>query len=359
MRKTPEHVRRKVFQLWIEGYTYRVISQKLNISLGSIARIVDQFRRKRPDIDDLRLLNVQLRKTGSNLYDALRGATCIENLNKLDLSVKEIEDYKTLIDSVSENQDVKPAIFVKTAIKLMKLEAETGKTPTKIVKEFSEKQRKIENLKKKRDSLKTEMNSIDCELRTLKQECIKVERDHTSVRKALNRSIKSRRRLERLGLDKVERLAEFVESFESLGYDTKEIKELGNLKNVLQEIQIDAATLENFIQEKSQMNRQLAGLREQVRVLGIEVKNLERRRFRIKRETEITKVVSTVLKTQKTYVWCKRCGFTLIVPLPTRLDVMYYSMMNLAYTVTCNSCGFVNQMKPQEILANIGWMILE
>jgi len=359
LRKTPEHVRRKVFQLWIEGYTYRAISRKLNISLGSIARIIDQFRRKRPDIDDLRLLNVQLRKTSSNLSDALRGATCIGNLNKLGLSLKEMEDYKTLIDRVSENQDVKPANFVKTAIKLMKLEAETGKTPTEIVKEFSEKQREIENLKKKRDSLKIEMNAIDCELRTLKQERIKVERDHASVSKALNRSIKSRRRLERLGLDKVERLAEFVESYESLGYDAREIKKLGNLKNVLQEIQVDAATLKNFIQDKNQMNRQLARLREQVRVLGIEVKDLERRRFKIKREIEITKVVSTVLETRKTYIWCKRCGFALLMPLPSRLDVTYYDIMNLVYTVTCNSCGFVNQMKPQEILANIGWMIVE
>lgn len=359
MRKTPEHIRRKVFQLWIEGYTYRAISQKLNISLGSITRIMDQFRRRRPDIDDLRLLNVQLKKTGSNLSDALRGATCIENLKKLGLSLKEIEDYKTLIDRVSENQDVKPAIFVKTAIKLMKLEAETGKTPTEIVKEFSEKQREIEDLKKKRDSLKIEMNAMDCELRTLKQEHIRVERNLASVRKALNRSIKSQRRLERLGLDKVERLAEFVESYESLGYDAREIKELGNLKNALQEIQVDAATLKNFIHEKSQMNRQLARLREQVRVLGIEVKGLERRRFKVKREIEITKIVSTVLKTRKTYIWCKRCGFTLLMSLPSRLDLTYYNTINMVYTVTCNSCGFVNQMKPQEILANIGWMILE
>jgi len=359
LRKTPEQVRLKVFQLWIEGYTYRAISQKLNISLGSITRIMDQFRRRRPDIDDLRLLNVQLKKTDSNLSDALRGATCIEHLNKLDLSLKEIEDYKTLIDRVSENQDVKPPNFVKTAIKLMKLEAETGKTPTEIVKEFSQKQLEIEDLKKKRDSLKNEMNAIDCELRTLKQEHIKMERDHASVHKALNKSIKSRRRLERLGLGKVARLAEFVESYETLGYNAREVEELASLKSVLRDMQVDTAVLKKFIGEKSQMNKQLVKLREQVRAIRIEIEYLERRRFKIKRENEISKVVSRVLETRETNMWCKRCGLALVMPLPSRGDLTYCFTMNMVYTVTCQWCGFVNQMMPQEILAQIGWMILE
>jgi len=46
-------------------------------------------------------------------------------------------------------------------------------------------------------------------------------------------------------------VAEFVESYESLGYDAREVKEVGNLKTVLQEIQVDAATLKSFIHEGS------------------------------------------------------------------------------------------------------------
>jgi len=270
-----------------------------------------------------------------------------------------MEDYKRLIDRVSEKQDVKPVDFVKAAIKLMKLESETGKAFTELVKEFSEKRREIEDLGKKRDSLKTEINGLSCELKTLRQKRIQDEREYASVQKALTKSLKNRKRLERLGLEKVERLAEFVESYESFGYDAREVKELGDLKSVLREIQVDAATLENFIGEKSQMNEQLAKLREQIRVLRVQVEDLERTRFKVRREIEISKAVSEVLETRKIYVWCKRCGFALVIPLPSRWDLTYCNMMNMVYRFACNWCGFVNQMNPQEILQNIGWMILE
>lgn len=54
MRKIAKSDEQKALQLWIEGHVYRSICDRLGISLGAINRIVDDARKRAPDIDELR-----------------------------------------------------------------------------------------------------------------------------------------------------------------------------------------------------------------------------------------------------------------------------------------------------------------
>ena len=358
MRKITEHTKRKIFQLWIGGYTYRAISEKLNIGLGSISRIIDEERRKNPDVDVLRGLRLQLQKKGSSLPDALRGATCLERLNQLGISLNEIEEYKTVVERVLESREIAPENFLNAAIKLMRLEAKTKKTYTSIVKEFSEKQREMKDVMKKINSLNAKVDDLNHILQKLKRHHTKAKGDYESTLKLLNELIKDQKRLERLGLNKIGRLAKFVESYESLGYDVEEVGELADLKNVLQEIQVTPVNLKHFIKQKKEMKNQITKLREQLKLLEPQVKILERQMQNIIKVNKRLQAVSEVLKNWTTIIACKYCGGNLIIRLPDRGELAYSISMNQTYSVSCSRCGYANQITSVDMLASIGWFVL-
>jgi chromosome segregation ATPase len=358
LRKLSERVKRKVFQLWIEGCTYRGISERTNIGLGSITRIIDEERKRNPDVDELRKIRVQLQKVDSSLPDALRGATCLKNLNKLGISLGEIEDYRTVVIRVSESQGVKPENFLDAAIRLMKLETSTSKTYLEIVEEFSEKRHEIEDLMRKKDSLNVRVQGLSHELQELKQQHAKAKSEYASSLKALNELIKNRERLKRLGLEKIERLTKFVESYESLNYDVQEVEELASLKKTLQEIHVTPATLKHFIKQRSEMKKHITRLKKRLKPLEIEVKRLEILQQKIQRDNEGLQAISEVLRSRTTKIACRYCSGALILPLPSRLGLTYAMTGNLICPVRCNLCGNISQISPLEIIASVGWMIL-
>jgi len=85
VRQIPIEVRRRVVELWMDGNSYRQVSAKTGVSLGTISIIINEERRKVPDIEGLRELKLALKQADANLTDALRGASFLEKLNDLDI----------------------------------------------------------------------------------------------------------------------------------------------------------------------------------------------------------------------------------------------------------------------------------
>lgn len=358
MRKLSHDVRLRIFKMWLEGCTYRAISSKHGLGLGTISRIIEENRRKTPDIDELRAFNLQLKRSGSCLHDALRGAACLKELNQLGLSLNETEAYTKMIKKISGSRSVKPETFVDKAITLVRLEDETGKTYMEIVKEFSEKQWKIVALEKKIHSLRMKINSLNSELKELEQQHIKAKSDYASAVAASKQIINTQNRLKRLGLKKIGKLAEFVENFEVLRYDVREVKELADLKETLLEIQVNPADLKRFIGNKKRMDSQTKKLRTRLKRLEVQTKRLERQRNSLSSQNESIQVVSTIIETKTTLIACSYCGRVLIVPLPSRWELDDATKRNLIYQIRCFICGCINQIRPQDILASVGWAIL-
>lgn len=86
MRKIPNKIRKKALELWLKGHNYRQIRGKLGISLGAISKTIDEVRHKAPNLDELRRLNLNLRKHNSNVHDAVRGSRLLEKVNQLGIS---------------------------------------------------------------------------------------------------------------------------------------------------------------------------------------------------------------------------------------------------------------------------------
>jgi len=146
MRKIPRAAKDKAFKLWLGGCSYREIRDRTGMSLGAINQLVVDVRRETPDVDRLRELNVILRKGGSNVYDAMRGGRLLDKVGQLGVSLDELESYVKLTERVSQEKEVEAEGFVESAMKLMKLEGETGKTYGEITKDFEGKVSEVKRL---------------------------------------------------------------------------------------------------------------------------------------------------------------------------------------------------------------------
>jgi hypothetical protein len=93
LRRIPDQIRKKAFSLWIEGYSYRYIGRKLRISISTISTIIDEERQRTPDLDELRTLNLWIKKNDSDIYEALRGANLRKQLDQIDVNPDTIENF--------------------------------------------------------------------------------------------------------------------------------------------------------------------------------------------------------------------------------------------------------------------------
>ncbi len=156
MRRIPEDIRRAIFERWLSGDTYRRIALDFNVSLSTINQIKEEEKQRNPELEELRRLSILLKKTEVNFYDTLRAANLIDKLNSCGASLKELEFFIKLAETVFPNEDGRREEFVETAIKLKALEEKTGKTYPELLQDFQKVSSKISKLEKKRRRLREE-----------------------------------------------------------------------------------------------------------------------------------------------------------------------------------------------------------
>ncbi len=94
---------RRIVELWLDGNNLREIQAKTGVSLGAISSLVNQEKRRIPDIEELRKLNRVLKKADGNMQDALRGAVFLEKLNPLNIQTNSIPGCIRLFDKYGEH----------------------------------------------------------------------------------------------------------------------------------------------------------------------------------------------------------------------------------------------------------------
>jgi len=157
LRKISREVENKIFRLWLGGYTYREISLKCGgVSLATISKVIELARKRAPDIDELRDLNVALKKGDRSVYDAVRGGILLDKVNQLGVGLEDLEDYVKTAERISSGKEVEAERFVESAVGLIRLEAETGKAYGDVIKDFEEKLSETKKLEAKMVRLEAE-----------------------------------------------------------------------------------------------------------------------------------------------------------------------------------------------------------
>jgi DNA repair exonuclease SbcCD ATPase subunit len=307
-RNIPKAVKERAFKLWLQGESYRKICAETGMSLGALSDQINELRGRVPDLDQLRELNVVLIGGGSTVFDAMRGGRLLEQLGLLGVSLRELEDCVKLAKRISSGGEAEAERLVSSALKLMRLEGETGKAYGQVVEDFEEKQSQLKGLEESKSHLEKEVQELEMRLTQTKA-------DLAHKVQELKQAITLKERLERLGLEKVNTLAGFINDYEALSFSHEEVQRLAEWRTSLKEMGIDPDKLGEHIRKRGSLNRQLNKLRKKVKREEELVKSLkdeythlsERLSSLLGRILNLSEL-KRVLEEGRITLYCRNCG---------------------------------------------------
>jgi len=343
-------VKAKALRLWLSGLTYRLINEKTGVSLGAMNELVNEARKKAPDIDDLRQLNVTLQKSGVPLADAIRACSVISQLDELGLAINMLSEYVEFSRKLAATRSVGPAELVESALRLSKLEKETGKPYHELVREFEDKQARVKEMNLKLKALSNERVKIQGEISQASEKLSKTLEE-------LKHAIGTKERLQKLGLEKTATLSKFIEDYESLGFDAEEVQKLAKWRKSLAETGINPDALESFIGKRGSLEKQLRFLEEELSQGKARLKILTAMERDIqKRVGEIEKVWGLLQQRYRNF-GCSFCGAVTPYEL-RRFEAQTAMARGEPLRITCVRCGTPNAFDPYVILAGLGLEVL-
>jgi len=191
MKEITRTKRLEVTHYYLLGYTYKEIEEETGISHGSIANIVSELEdgdlnipgTSFDQVNDLRQLSFDLKKSGLKPSQALLGITFLKRLQDLQIMPEHLEAWSRLIKKLLP-PDFPAEEFFEAARRLHDLETSHGKSFETITEEYRIHCQRIENLKGEVDSLSkaklqlsNEIKPLSSQLDTLKREKERLEND--------------------------------------------------------------------------------------------------------------------------------------------------------------------------------------
>ena len=205
MKEITRTKRLEVAHYYLLGFTYREIEEETGISHGSIANIVSEIENGSltipgtsfDQVNDLRQLSFDLKKSGLNLSQAVLGITFLKRLQDLQISPEHLEAWTKLVTRLIP-PDFPAKEFFESARRLHDLETSQGKSFETITEVYESYCQRIEKLKEEVDSLskaKAEMSNeikpLRAQLDALKREKERLEND-VKIQTTRTRELKSR-----------------------------------------------------------------------------------------------------------------------------------------------------------------------
>jgi hypothetical protein len=358
LRKIARSVEEKILMCWLQGNSQRQAASEFGVGLATVNRVITDAKKKTPSLDDLRQLNVTLKKSGVALVEAVRASPILVCLDKLGVGIDGLGSFIKLSERISSERGVEAESFIDAGMRLMGLEAKTGKSYEGVLKDFEERIKQIESLESKTKGVQEEIQRLMDRKAKLRDEIRDAEQRLSSTRQELDKAVNTDERLKTIGLEKISDLARFVEDFELLGFDANMVRMLAEWRRALLKMGVDPDELDVFIREKGTLESQVLTLRTEAKRLKGVVEALERRKKDLVDENSSLFTVSKILESRRASLPCRRCGW----PIPIGLDRKenYMSMINqgLGLGVWCPSCGYQNLFDAREVIFNVGWMVL-
>jgi hypothetical protein len=156
VKPIPAEKKGQVIRFWLQGYNYREINEETNVSTGSISEIVEEERKRIPNVDDIRSLNLSLKKEGTSLADALRGSNLMTEFNELNVSIPDLPDCIKLL----REYGVEAGSVLEKGTRLRKLEEKTERSYEQIVFDFEKTIKKEQELTTKVKELRSDEKNL-------------------------------------------------------------------------------------------------------------------------------------------------------------------------------------------------------
>ncbi len=191
MKEIPRTKRLEVAHYYLLGSTYKEIEEETGISHGSIANIVSELEDDDLNIpgttfdqvNDLRQLSFDLKKSGLKPSQALLGITFLKKLQDLQIIPEHLEAWSELVKKLLP-PDFPVKEFFESARRLHDLEISQGKSFETITEVYKSHCQRVEKLKEEVDSLSkaksqlsNEIEPLSSQLEALKREKERLEND--------------------------------------------------------------------------------------------------------------------------------------------------------------------------------------
>jgi len=166
--------RLEVAHYYLLGYTYREIEEETGISHGSIANIVSEIENSDliipgtsfDQVNDLRQLSFDLKKSTLKPSQALLGITFLKKLQRLQIMPEHLEAWSKLVNRLLP-PDFPVNEFFESARRLHDLEISQGKSFETITEEYKSCCQRIEKLEGEVDSLSKAKSQLSNEIKPL------------------------------------------------------------------------------------------------------------------------------------------------------------------------------------------------
>ena len=249
-------------ELWLDGNAYRDISRKTDVSVGAIASIIDDVRRRVPDIEELRALRQSLKRTDTTVADAQRGARFLEKLDNLNIHIDRLPGCINLLDQYGQ----KAGEILELGQRLRDLEASYGKTYNEVVADAAEKTNQLQEMTIRIGDLRREEETIKKSLQDISQLRALSEKmgHHNLTLHRLDSFIEQNIKLEELGFSP--KAAELLASeLANQGLDPQ--KAASTLASLLSQHQELAMTVAQLEQEKTRVQADIESKKTQQEAL--------------------------------------------------------------------------------------------
>jgi len=244
------HKRTRIVDLFFQGHSQQGIASKLGINQSTVSRclgecsyIVEQegvetlekeLGTMMNDFRSLHNLAAELKKSKLSVEETHIGLRIHRLLQKFGIPE---DDYGDLILSVKKMHSEG---FITSAMKLVQLEASTGKNYIDIVSEFESLSSEVAKLEKSRADLKKEN-------KTLRGDNIKLTRANKKKRKEIQK-LADEMKQKQSNLK-----AELTKKMEETGLTMMRIEKLEPLTHILKQLDIADDTLEIYLKEHQQL----------------------------------------------------------------------------------------------------------
>ena len=264
MVEIPAERRMRVLKLYFLGMPYDEIATKVGVAKGSVVNIIEELKKGSypafesfvDQVDQLRELATNLRKSGLGLSEASLGLSFFRRLCDLKVESQELERWIKLCRNLS-SPDYPADKVVQACLRVVKLEEETGLGHEELEAETKRLRSEVGKLKDQRNSnmeardrAKSERKAAEEELkRYLDEKQVTLERvDHVL-------SIQDKLAARGIGLNELDLLADWIEKCGKLGYNQQEIAELLALKGELKRAGVSFREVSKFIEDHLQLKK--------------------------------------------------------------------------------------------------------
>jgi len=309
-----DSVRRSVVWDYILGGRNQEIADKHNISLGTVRNIIDELREGiYPEyrdylsyLSDLRWLSQQLSTRHFKLSKAIAGTLLLDHLLKLHVDPVELPQLLQLLQKVSPPGFPRDA-FIKAALRLLRIEEETGLDFIEVEKRATALASQVKNL----DEIKSGLEQTIASLQSQEQECrqnldgsinaaqLEIRRleeskaaqlaNYKLTEERLTKHLQLHRKLEAYGLDfdKLDQLAKVLEEFERHDMQPSEIvKYVSQIISLPNEAELWTGKLEKVRKDLKESTESLLAINSEIAEAQGNLKQIETRKAQLLMELD-------------------------------------------------------------------------